>query len=299
MTAAGSPPFFVVGAPRSGTTMLRLMLDSHPQLAVPFESGFIVDFYRRQAQYGDLSVRDNAARMLRDIGDHPMVRKGRLIPDSEAVLARSVRTYSDLADAIFRAYAQAQGKERWGDKTPGYVTDIDVLRAVFPTCRIVHLVRDGRDVALSTRNVEWGMRSLPRIAADWRWNTILAHKVGSVLGGDYLLIRYEDLVLEPEANLRSIAAFLDVPYTEAMLNYPQNGAEKMPAVSMQWHGNSVRPPEASLVGQWRRVMSRSDRIIFEQCARDALEMFGYDLERHPSTFGSRLRTLYYSTLRRY
>src|SRR5215469_8258471 len=119
MTVGDSAPFFVVGAPRSGTTMLRLMLDAHPELAVPFESGFIVDFYRRREEYGNLSLRQNAIRLLHDIGEHPMVRRGGLISDPDAVLEQPVRTYRDLVDAIFRAYARRQGKARWGDKTPG------------------------------------------------------------------------------------------------------------------------------------------------------------------------------------
>ena len=293
------PPFFIVGAQRSGTTMLRLMLNSHPDVAIPFESVFIVEFFRRLDAYGDLGDPRNAARLLDDIASHRMVKKGGLITDRDAILRRPIRSYTDLVDAIFSTYAASRGKHRWGDKTPSYVTDIDVLRAMFPTCRIVHLVRDGRDVALSNRNVEWGIRSIPRVAADWRWKALVGHKIGTVLGHDYLLVRHEDLVVDTESTLRRVAAFLELPYAASMLEYPERGATDLPVESAKWHRNSIRAPDAGLVGLWKRTMPRADRIIFEQCAGDALEAFGYELERSPSTLGSRLKNLYFATIRRY
>jgi hypothetical protein len=299
MNRPAHPPFFVVGAQRSGTTMLRLMLNKHPELCVPFESGFIVDFYRNRGVYGDLSQRANAQRLLRDIAEHPLVRKGRLVADSEAILQHPVATYPQLVDAIFTTYARGRNKSRWGDKTPSYVTDLDVLRAIFPSCKIIHLVRDGRDVALSNRNVGWGIHNLPRVAADWRWKTLIAHKIGSVLGNDYLLVRYEDLVPEAAATLSCITRFLGVAYDDAMLSYPASGRSEMPPESLGWHGNSIRAPDVALVDQWKRAMQPADRIIFEQRAGDALATFGYDVENHPSTFGSRLRNLYFATVERW
>lgn len=294
-----APPFFVVGAQRSGTTMLRLMLDSHPLIAVPFESGFIVDFHARLAEYADLALPSSRARLLDDIARHPLVRKGNLVPDPQAVLDSVPRSYAALVDAIFRTYAAREGKARWGDKTPSYVTDIDVLRRLFPRCRVVHLVRDGRDVALSNRNVDWGIRSLPRVASDWRWKTVLAHKVGALLGDDYCLVRYEDLVREPAATLARIADFLGVAYDACMLRYAEHGEARMPVDSLRWHRNSVRPPDVELVEQWKARMRASDRILFEQCAGDALALFGYPLERRASTVASRLRNLYFATVQRY
>ena len=279
--------------------MLRLMLNKHPELCVPFESGFIVDFHRKRAVYGDLAERANAMRLLRDIAAHPLVRKGQLVSNIEAILDQSVSTYPALVNAIFTIYARSHNKSRWGDKTPSYVTDLDVLRGIFPSCKIIHLVRDGRDVALSNRNVGWGIHNLPRVAADWRWKTVMAHKIGTVLGDDYLLVRYENLVLETESTLRTVSRFLDVPYTEAMLSYPSSGRSDMPAESLTWHRNSIRAPDVALVDQWKHAMQPADRIIFEQWAGDALATFGYAIENHRSTVGSRLRNLYFATVARW
>jgi Sulfotransferase family len=292
------PPFFIVGAQRSGTTLFRLMLNEHPELSVPFESVFIPVFYRRLHEYGDLAQRDNARRLLSDMAAYPL-HFGRLVKDPDAILAHPISSYAELLDAVFRVDAAAKKKTRWGDKTPGYETDIDVLCELFPGCQIIHLVRDGRDVVLSNRRVEWGIASLPRAAADWRWKVTLGHKMGRLLGGQYLELKYECLVLDPERSLRRACAFLDVAFDPRMLDYPAHAERDMPIEARPFHRNSIRPPDPSLIDEWRRRMSRADRIIFEQVAGDALELFGYELERHPATVGSRLKNLYYAIWRRW
>lgn len=292
-------PFFIVGAQRSGTTLLRLMLNRHPEISVPFESGFITVFYRKLDRYGDLARRENATRLLRDIAEYPLEKFGRLIKDPDAILACPVASYADLVNAIFTVDAREKKKARWGDKTPSYVTDLEVLWALFPGCRIIHVVRDGRDVALSNQKIEWGIHSLPRAAEDWRWKTTLGHKVGAVLSGHYLELKFEDLVLQPEDTLQRVCAFLDVTFDPAMVSYETSAENELPDIARQWHRNSVRAPDPSLVYMWKRRMSRTDRIIFEQVAGDALELFGYESERLPITMASRAKNLYYAVWRRW
>lgn len=293
-------PFFIVGAQRSGTTMLRLMLNRHPQLSIPFESGFILPFFRRLHQYGDLSQPGHARHLLSDISTYwPVADWGRWIKDPEAILSCPIGGYADLVHAIFQTHARAQGKTIWGDKTPGQEADLHILWKLFPGCRIIHLVRDGRDVAQSNRRVSWGIHSLPRAASDWRWKVTLGHKIGSVLGMCYREIKYEDLVQRPESTLREICSFLGVAYDGSMLAYHESARQEMPDGTLVWHGNSVRPPDPSLVYAWKRSMSRSDRIIFEQIAGDALDLLGYERERLTGTLGSRLKNLYYANVQRW
>jgi hypothetical protein len=275
------------------------MLNRHPRLAVPFESGFIPEFAAILDRYGDLAERSGAARLLADIQQHPKVAKGRLVENPEAVLARPIAGYAELVNAIFSEWATRRGKVRWGDKTPAYLTEIDRLWRLFPGCRILHLVRDGRDVALSLRRVRWGSRNIVRLAADWQWKTTVAHKIGGVLGSHYQEVRYEDLVMDPEGTLRVVCTFLGERYDPAMLSYEGSAVDEMPEDSLQWHANSVRSPDAALIGRWRRDLSRADRVIFEDIAGAALELFGYELERRPATWASRLKRLYYCAVRPY
>jgi hypothetical protein len=291
-------PFFVVGAQRSGTTMLRLMLNAHSRLAVPFESVFIPKFFRRAEQYGDLGERENLARLLEDIRGERHVARGQLIPDVAAILDAAPRSYAELVTTIFSVYASRKGKPRWGDKTPGYGSELDVLSTLFPESKVIHIVRDGRDVALSNRTLSWGIRSMPRAASAWRWETLLTRKLGRMLGGDYLEVRYEDLVRNPEAELRRICTHIGEHYEPDMLQYHRSASDEMPQESLKWHGNSVRPPDNRKVFQWREQLSIADRVIFEDHAGDALEEFGYAREFHPPTIASRARMVVYAALGR-
>src|SRR3546814_2232666 len=112
------PPVFLLGSQRSGTTMLRLMLNNHPSLSIPHESVFITICFRRLSQYGDLGQKDNARQLLADVMRHPLVQRGKLVADPDAVLARPIRHYRDFCDAILRCSADAPGKPRGGTQPP-------------------------------------------------------------------------------------------------------------------------------------------------------------------------------------
>lgn len=287
-------PFFVVGAQRSGTTMLRLMLNQHSELCVPFESVFIPAFYRRLNEYGDLRAQESMERLLDDIIADPWVQKAKLVPDRQAVLAQEPVDYAGLVDAIFGAYAQAQGKSRWGDKTPGYVEDLDLINRLFPECRVIHLVRDGRDVALSLAGVSWGSRDLIKNAADWRWKAVLGRKMGGLMGPRYLEVFYEDLVSNPREVLGEICDFLGAEYEDSMLRYSEAAQGEMPARSLRWHRSSIAPPDRSKVQAWRAHMPLSDQIVFDDVAGDALDLFGYQRVRRQRTWSSRIRYAQYA-----
>jgi hypothetical protein len=277
------------------------MLDRHPALAVPHEPKFVLTFYPRLDHYGDLSDRANVARLLDDIADLPAVRDGKLIASKEAVLRHSISSYADLVRAVMHEYMVRLGKSRWIDKTPFYTPHIDTLWNLFPGCRIIHLVRDGRDVAQSLRNLNWGSRNLPRLAQDWRWKTTICHKVGRAIGGDnFLEIKYEDLVTEPTATLKRICWFLQEEFSDAMLEHGRDdGGERVPEASRQWHGHSMEPPDVSKLYGWKRSMSLADRLIFDEEAGDALDLFGYEREKKKATWRSRLKRVMYSTIVRW
>jgi len=296
MSDAGAIPFFVVGAQRSGTTMLRLMLNAHSRLCVPFESVFIPVFYRELHRYGDLRELNRMEKLLRDIQHNPWVIKGSLVTDTQAILDRNPKTYSELVDIILSELARSEGKVRWGDKTPGYVLDLDVLRALFPNCRVIHLVRDGRDVARSLAGLSWGSRDLVQNAVDWRWKVMMGRKMGNMMGEDYLEVHYEDLVRNPQVNLENICSFIGEAFEPGMLSYADSAEQHMPNHSLKWHRSSVAAPDVGKVEGWRKAMSLSDQIIFEQIAADALDVFGYPCIRHKPTIGSRVRFARYALL---
>src|SRR3954453_9696667 len=203
MTSFTRPIFpFVVGCSRSGTTLLRAFLDAHPLLAVPSESHFALApdsrtvrrALRRDPWFGLWGIETPGLRGL---------------------------DAADAVRALFAAYAAAQGKPRYADKTPHYVSHLPALAARFAEARFVHVVRDGRDVAQSLLEVPWGPDTVQEAAAVWRRRVLEGRAAAPDLGaGRYREVRYEARVADPEAELRGLAAWLELPYDAAMLAYP-------------------------------------------------------------------------------
>ena len=293
-------PVFIVGMQRSGTTMLRFMLNAHPRIAIPFESDFIPKFYKKLGEYGDLGCATNMQRLLSDISAQPFVKRGNLVRSCSAVLERNPRSYSGLIASMYGVYAEHEGKQRWGDKDPDYISEIDVLWKLFPDCRIIHIVRDGRGVANSLRKLTWGSKNILRIAHRWSWQSTLGHKMGVVIGPKHFMeVRYEDLVAAPESCLRRICEFVEEPFDEQMLHYYERAADALPNASLQYHTNSVRPPDISKVTAWQHEMAISDQILFEEEAGDTLKLFGYECTARRNSWGGKIRGLKYTFMNRW
>jgi hypothetical protein len=277
----GTPIPFVVGCGRSGTTILRLMLNAHPTLAVPPESHFL----RRAARKPGTTTPESL--LERALGSTRFADWG---VDPEAVRAaasqRPPRTLAEATDLVFSAYASAHGKSRWGDKTPPYVTCIDGLASMLPDARFVHLIRDGRDVALSFSSVSFGPRDDPVAQAHyWRRRVGAGRRSGAQLGPDrYLEVRYEDLVDDPERELRRVCSFVDLDFDAAMLRYQQTVGEALPDERRVHHANADKPISRN-IRDWRTSMPTEQRAWFEAVAGDLLAELGYDVTDVPAPRG--------------
>ena len=263
----------VLGVSRSGTTLLKEMLDQHSSLAIPSESYFIPQLWARHGAHPDLD------RLLDDLGRLERIRQWGVEPC--AVRQRlSVRaTFAEAVRAVYDVYAQMQGKTRYGDKTPAYMQDLPLLDHVFPEAQYVHIVRDGRDagrsfVAMRRRpRFDWSRpRGLVAFACQWRDEVEGARRFGHThAAGRYLEVRYEDLVAEPETVLRGICAYLDLDYERAMLAY----WEDVDAARLRDHPRLARPaaPRAST---WRDELSAAQVERFEAMAGPLLSELDYD-----------------------
>jgi len=273
-----SEPFFIVGAHRSGTTLLRFMLNSHPRLYLPPESEFIPALFGG-APERPLS-RAAARRRLRRIfrlrfarewmGGPPTLED--LLPGVDAVMP------AQLIDALYTAYCRLHGAERWGDKTPTYTSHMDLLGRLFPDARFVHLVRDGRDVALSVL-ATWGDRvhvDLVFAARTWVRRVGDARRSAAAVDGTrYLELRYEDLVSDPARELRAVSRFLGETFHPDMLE-PHRMARRSVADG-SFHDAVRHPVSSERVARWRSAMSARDLRIFEALAGATLRELGYEL----------------------
>jgi len=278
-------PFFVLGAARSGTTMLRLMLNRHSRLAIPFESQFLRQIFAEIPSDRPLEAYE-ADRMADLVIGEKNFRTWHL--DTARVRQELVRLAPSplavLVDALFRMEIAESGKPRWGDKTPNYYVCWQQLMGLFPGSKLVHIIRDGRDVSGSLEKVGWHGPTGYHRACYWQQRVEMAHAAASELGpGRNLIIRYEDLVLETRATLGAVCDFLGETFESKMLDFFEDAGEHISDIDGDVHGKLERAPRPEDVGRWRREMSLVRQIQFEAIAGDSLRAMSYPcLFSHPA-----------------
>ena len=275
-------PIFIVGAPRSGTTLLQYMLRSHPNISLPTgESHFIIPLYRDAKNFGDLKKAENIRRVL-----EAMYEKSADFLDTDIhgikfdidrltteLFNEGKNSIPDIISALFEKNALGDNKQRWGDKTPYYVLHMKTLLEMFPSAQFIHLIRDGRDCALSMfeRKHDFCVYNTFFAAKYWEIYIDGGRRIGKELGDKiYHEVRYEDLLDAPEDTLRRICAFLGEPFSDNVLNFKKSGsAGKTPLLQ-----KSVQKDNQA---KWRSKMSSRQIATFEGAVGDTLKALGYPL----------------------
>ncbi|GAA2521482.1 sulfotransferase [Pilimelia columellifera] len=271
-------PIFVVGCPRSGTTMLQLMLHAHPRIAIPPETRFLLEGYRERRRFGDLTNPGNRRRLAEWIVRRKQSRFDDLSLDPETVISEIVDgppTLGSAVGAVFRAYARRFDKPRWGDKRPAYIAHLDVILRLFPTAQIINITRDGRDCVSSLKEMSWHKRGVPAAAAAWaRAVDRAAEAARSLPAATYHQLRYEDLVSDPETSLRAICEFLDEPYDPAMTE-PAKVAKIAVPKHKTWHQRTHQAVSTARVQSWRSRLTPTELGLCETTLRRRLAVNGY------------------------
>jgi hypothetical protein len=270
-------PFFVLGAARSGTTMLRLMLNRHSRLAIPFESHFLRQIFAELPSDRPLDAAE-AARMTELVIHEKNFRTWHLDPAQvRELIGLAPAPLAALVDALYRMEIAPSGKPRWGDKTPMYYPCWRRLMGLFPGSKVVHIIRDGRDVSRSLEKLGWHGATTAQRATYWRDRVVYAHEAARELGpGRNLIIRYEDLVLETRATLGVICDFLGETFEPGMLQFFENPAEFLSDIDGDVHRKLERPPRTEDVGRWRSEMPVEEQMEFESVAGDCLRAMSYE-----------------------
>jgi len=274
--------------------MLRLMLTCHPSMSVAPECGFVLWL---EKEFGDWSRADcTGSRRDRFVAAVLRCRKfdtWSLDADwiERSIAARAPRSYAELAAAVHLAYADKQGRSVpwWGDKNNYHVNHVADLDRLFPDCRFVHIVRDGRDVACSYREIadreDRGVYAprlpydIESIAAEWSENVrAVDDRLSAMPERRALTIRYEDLVRRPDRELGDVCRLLEVDFDGDMLNF---GVENVrlglePPELLAWKARTTQPISASNVGRYRHVLSETEITAFERAVGGTLTRFGYD-----------------------
>ncbi len=279
-----NPYLFVVGCPRSGTTVLRRMVNAHPQVAIPSaEQHWIVACgMKRTGLTPHGEVTSELISMLNADDDFADLGIDREQLEHLAD-PRKPPSYASFVSRVLDLYGSTQGKALVGDKTPGAVRGLPTLHELWPSAKVVHLIRDGRDVSLSAVNWRranklarrfptWTEDPMGSAALWWEWHVRLGREAASFLGPHlYHEVYYEDLVGDPERELQHLCAFLELRYDDAMLRFHEGRQRIDPGLSAK---RAWLPPTPGL-RDWKTQMAAEDIDRFETIAGDLLGELGY------------------------
>jgi len=280
LPASQDHPVFIVGAARSGTTLLQYMLRSHPELSLPTgESHFLIPFRQRSAEYGDLTEKSNLRRLLFDIYEfkRPFFDEEfhglRFDADwlTDRLHAAGCASFADVVSALFQLNAMGEGKHRWGDKTPYYILHLDTLLDMFPNAKVVHIIRDGRDCALSMLQRKWDLKIFNTYHAAYLWNRYVTagRRFGEKHPERYFEFRYEDMLSAPESVMERLCGFLGIEFSDAVINYKKTTVPgKTPLLT--------QPLKKDNTAKWKKAMPEHQVQVFEAMAGDTLGACGYE-----------------------
>ena len=276
-------PVFIVGSPRSGTTLLRVTLNRHPLLAVCGETNYFRRLYGRRQAFGDPGNLQNRTRIVdaylaiekvRGLGMDIGQLRERLIMEGaswRAIFATLLQTYADL-----------NGKPLAGEKTPSHALHIDTLCEWFPGCSIIHLVRDPRATVCSLTKVPWATRSA--LIGAYTWRSFNASASAASHRDNYIRVKYEELVARPDEQIHRICNHVGLDYDETMLQ--PNPAEVDPR---DWVRRAFEEITPSRTAVWQSDFQSWQVAAIETTAGEYMEEFGYERQTSGAAGSSMLR----------
>jgi hypothetical protein len=277
-------PIFVMGCPRSGTTLLQLMLHSHPRIALPSETRFLLTGYHHRRRFGDLTDPARRRALAQWIVGRKETNFSDLGLDGERVIEEIVAGPPTLGSAfgiVFRAYARRFGKPRWGDKRPAYLQNLHVINHLFPNAQIVNIVRDGRDCVASLKEMPWNRMDIYRSMWVWTRGIDYGRRAERELGpASYHEVGYERLVADPVTELGRLGAFLGEEFDEAMLS-PAAAARHVLPQRDSWHPLTHAPVTGARVGSWAERLEPWEVSLCEAVMGSRLRSLGYELTGAP------------------
>jgi len=289
---------FVVGCHRSGTNLLYNNLLSAGGFAV--YTGYVPIYKMLIPRFGTLAKIDNRRKIMETWLRSKGFRKSDLDPKELMSRALSAQTGGDFIRAVMETIARNQSVDRWAVYDPDNLLYIPRIKSDIPEALFIHIIRDGRDIALSLkkmggfRPLPWdrGSRSLLATALYWEWMVRKGRQFGSHFPGDYIEVHYEELVRNPRSTLATLGEFLqhDLDYERI-----QNAVGRLKSNSSFLEEESQA--RANPVQRWKEKLSNHDIAALEALVGPCLQEFGYPLttlavDRKPGLREKWMRTEY-------
>ena len=284
---------FILGNPRSGTSLLRIMLNAHPHIVAPPECGFL-QWWHEKYQEWDRKDSKNPNRVKEFVTDVMSSKKIETwdikgLDIKECIASHRPSSYGELCLCVY--LAQASKSETNSntiksvvDKNNYYINHTEVLNKTWPEALYIHLIRDGRDVAASYLDLQDLESESPYrpdltyeiegIAREWSHNNQhIDSFLKSFSPNRSIRIKYENIIRDPETTLSDVVSFLGLTYSEEMMNYPSHNDE--PEATLDWKQNTLKEPDPSRIGRYKDQIEKSDINTFERMANESMIQFGY------------------------
>ena len=264
-------PVFVIGHRRSGTTMLVRLIRKYFEINFGPETQFIVRYYKKLSKYGDLEKEKNFYRLAKEISEERFFERAKRNFDFTFNLDKIMnpdieRTYSSLLSNMFEQFSNQQEMMRWGDKTPAYHLDLPIIDKLFPEAQYVHILRDGRDVALSQRYTHFGPKNVYCAAKEWVTAVEKISDFSKTLERTkFIAFKYEDILTDPEKIMIQLIQFLSID-------------DKDGKVTKQIKRNIHDDVRKGNFFKWKDQFSKKEMLIFEKVAHSVLVENDYPVQ---------------------
>lgn len=288
-------PFFILANPRSGSSLLRIICESHPSITVPPESCFMEWWYEK---YKDWSINDSQSRLRVDDYCKDLISSKKFETWNfnidfykDVIREHQPENYSELIALVYISFGIQNKKSllAWGDKNNYYLNKTSLINKLYPNAKYIHLVRDGRDVAVSylgLKNLKSESKYAPKlpntiteIANEWNKNNkILLSFFNSISENRILRIRYEDLIQNIKKECLRITSFLTVPFDDNMLDYYKiNNLKTLePKEMLDWKKKTLEKPDKKNIKKYKNELSNSEIDLFSSIAKESLKAFDYE-----------------------
>ncbi len=283
-------PIFIIGNPRSGTSLLRIILNSHKEIMIPPEAGFAMWLYSKYKNQ-DFSISEIKLNYLQDLYQTRKFETWGLNPQElkKYILSKNISRYSEMIRLIYIFYGKSKNRSfsRWGDKNNFYIDYITQINQLFKNVQFIHIVRDGRDIVCSYKDINKKRikskykPNLPddvkSIAYEWKENEKkISDSFESVDDNRTLTIRYEDLILNFSKTMKNIMKYLNLPYDDGMEHYYLNNNDE-PTDFLQWKSKIKKPIDKSRVCRYKIELDDNSVKIFNNIASSVLKKYNYEL----------------------
>lgn len=287
-------PVFVVGCGRSGTKLLYHTLFSAGGFAIYFSESNA--FNLLGIRFGNLKHRRHRKKLLNAWLRSKLFQRSGLEPSEiEPRILNDCQDAGDLLRILMDTISKKQGAVRWAESTPLHLLYLPVIKRLIPEALVIHIIRDGRDVAMSLNKIGWirpfpwdRKRAVLASALFWKWMVSKGRKYGRRIGRDYMEVHYEDLVLHPRETLHRIGVFIEHDLDYERIRSASLGSLQNPNSSFS---SDAENRELSPVGRWKTLLSESELAEIESLIGDQLVEVGYTLSEIPQRRTQALRLM--------